>query len=107
MVAMVLPLCHTAPITAHTRKVVREPTAAYETKVDPNGRIVLPAPVRRQLGVGPGDDVVLRLEHGGVRVTSRATAIREAQALVRRHVKPGVSLVKGLLDWRREESARD
>jgi len=92
---------------AHAPKTVREPAAAYETKVDPNGRIVLPAPVRRQLGVGPGDDVVLRLEYGGVRVTSRAAAIREAQALVRRHVKPGVSLVKGLLDWRREESARD
>ena len=92
---------------AHTPKVVREPAAAYETKVDPNGRIVLPAPMRRQLGVGPGDDVVLRLENGGVRVTSRSAAIREAQALVRRHVKPGVSLVRDLLALRREESARD
>mgnify|MGYP001568072052 FL=1 len=92
---------------ARSPKIVREPAAAYETKVDPNGRIVLPAPVRRQLGVGPGDVIVLRLEHGGVRVTSRTTAIREAQALVRRHVKPGISLVKGLLDWRREESARE
>jgi len=88
-------------------KTVREPAAAYETKVDPNGRIVLPAPLRHQLGVGPGDDVVLRLEHDGVRVTSRAAAIREAQALVRRHVRPGASLVRDLLAWRREESARD
>ena len=92
---------------ARSPKIVREPAADYETKVDPNGRIVLPAPVRRQLGVGPGDDVVLRLDADGVRVTSRAAAIREAQALVRRHVKPGISLVKGLLDWRREESARE
>ncbi len=91
---------------ARRPRLVREPAAAYETKVDPNGRIVLPAPVRRQLGVGPGDDVVLLFEQGGVRVTSRAEAIREAQALVRRHVKPGVSLVEGLLSWRREESAR-
>jgi len=104
---MMLILCHIQSTMAHTPKVVREPAAAYETKVDPNGRIVLPAPVRRQLGVGPGDDVVLRLEHGGVRVTSRAAAIREAQALVRRHVKPGVSLVRDLLALRREESARD
>ena len=88
-------------------KNIREPTAAYETTVDANGRIVLPAPLRHLLGLGPGDDVVLRLERGGVRVTSRAAAIREAQALVRPHVKPGASLVKGLLDWRREESARD
>lgn len=88
-------------------KPVREPTAVYETTVDANGRIVLPAPLRHQLGIGPGDDVVLRLERGGVRVTSRAAATREAQALVREHVKPGVSLVQELLDWRREESPRD
>ena len=88
-------------------KSVREPAAAYETAVDANGRIVLPAPIRHQLGIGPGDDVVLRLEHDGVRVTSRAAAIREAQAIVRRHVKPGVSLVQELLAWRREESSRD
>ena len=91
---------------AHPPKVVREPAAAYETTVDANGRIVLPAPLRHQLGLGPGDDVVLRLERGGVLVTSRGAAIREAQALVRQHVKPGVSLVKGLLDWRREDAAR-
>ena len=88
-------------------RTVREPAAAYETKVDPNGRIVLPAPVRRELGIGPGDDVVLRLEAGGVRVTSRAAAIRDAQALVRKHVKPGVSLVHEVLAWRREEAGRD
>lgn len=86
--------------------MVREPAAAYETKVDPNGRIVLPAPVRRQLGVGPGDVVVLRLDADGVRVTSRAAAVREAQALVRRHLKPGTSLVQALLDWRREDANR-
>jgi AbrB family looped-hinge helix DNA binding protein len=85
---------------------VREPVAAYETTVDANGRIVLPAALRHQLGLGPGDDVVLRLEHDGVRVTSRAAAIREAQALVRQHARPGVSLVQELLAWRREEAAR-
>jgi len=91
---------------AHRSKTVREPTAAYETTVDANGRIVLPAPLRHQLGLGPGGDVVLRLERGGVRVTSRAAAILEAQAIVRQHVKPGVSLVQELLAWRREDAAR-
>jgi AbrB family looped-hinge helix DNA binding protein len=87
-------------------KSVREPAAAYETTVDGNGRIVLPAPLRHQLGIGPGDDVVLRLEHGGVRVTSRAAAIREAQAMVRQRVKSGTSLVRDLLTWRREDAVR-
>jgi len=89
---------------ARPPKTVREPAATYETSVDANGRIVLPAPVRRQLGVGPGDDVVLRLDAKGVRVTSRAAAIAEAQALVKRHVKSPESLVDDLLSWRRDEA---
>ena len=89
----------------HPRSV-RELAAAYETTVDTNGRIVLPAPVRHQLGLAPGDEVVLRLDAGGVRVTSRATAVREAQALVRPHLKPGTSLVRDLVAWRREEAGR-
>ena len=91
----------------HHPKSVREPAAVYETRVDPNGRIVLPAPVRHRLGLAPGDDVVLRLERDGVRVTSRAAAVKEAQALVRPHLRPGASLVKSLLARRREEAARD
>ena len=74
--------------------------------MDANGRIVLPARVRHLLGLAPGDEVVLRLDAGGVRVTSRATAVKEAQALVRPHLKPGTSLVQDLLDWRREEVRR-
>lgn len=92
---------------AQRPRVLREPAVAYETKVDQNGRIVLPSPVRRQLGVAPGDEVVLRLDAGGLHVTSRAAAIREAQALVRPHLKPGASLVADLLKWRREESVRE
>ena len=86
-----------------TPRAVREPAAAYQTTVDPNGRIVLPAPLRRALGVGPGDEVVLRLSPDGVRVTTRPAAVREAQALVRRRARRGSSLVDDLLAWRREE----
>jgi len=87
--------------------IVRESATAYETKVDPNGRIVLPAPLRHDLGLDPGADVVVRVDSDGIRVTSRAAALREAQELVRRHVRPGTSLVGDLLRWRREDAARD
>jgi len=90
---------------AHKRDVVREPvTAAYETRVDANGRIVLPAAVRRQLGVGPGDGVIIRTEADGVRVLAAAEAVREAQALIRSRARGKGSLVEDLLAWRRAET---
>ena len=84
-------------------KSIREPATAYDARIDPNGRIVLPAPIRHRLGVGPGDEVVLRVEKDGVRVTSVATAVKEAQAIVRRHAGGRSSLVDALLEWRRAE----
>src|SRR5471030_2567030 len=91
---------------AHKPKAVSEPATAYDARIDLNGRIVLPAPIRHRLGVGPGDDVVLRVEKDGVRVTSVAAAVKEAQAIVRRHARGGQSAVDDLLEWRRAE-ARD
>ena len=88
--------------------MVREvASATYEARVDPNGRIVLPAAVRRLLGVAPGDQVVLHMEQDGVRVSSIAAAVRNAQAVVRRHVRPGTRLVDDLLAWRRSEVGRE
>ena len=86
---------------------VSEPPASYQTRVDQNGRVVLPAPVRHRLGVGPGDKVILRVEKGVVRVTTVQEAIREAQASVRRHIKSKASLVDSLLEWRRAEARRE
>jgi AbrB family looped-hinge helix DNA binding protein len=87
--------------------MVRETATVYDGVVDPNGRIVLPADIRRRLGLEPGDGVVLRVERDGVRVMSRETAVREAQAAVRAHLKPGASLVKDLLALRAREARRE
>jgi AbrB family looped-hinge helix DNA binding protein len=93
---------------AQNRKMVSEAAvAAYETRVDANGRIVLPAAVRRRLGLGPGDGVIIRTDADGVRVLAAAEAVREAQALVRSHVRGKGSLVEELLAWRRSEAERD
>jgi AbrB family looped-hinge helix DNA binding protein len=50
------------------------------------GRLVLPADVRRELGVEAGDDMVLTLDPegapGSVRLDTVAASIREAQRIV-------------------------
>jgi hypothetical protein len=54
-----------------------------------------------------GDAVTLVLQDNGeVRLMTQAEAIRQAQALVRQHVREERSLVEELLAERREEAGR-
>jgi AbrB family looped-hinge helix DNA binding protein len=76
-------------------------------RVADGGRIVIPAKYRRALGLEVGDEVILRLEAGELRVTSLAQAIRQAQDSVRRYVPEGRSLVAELLAERRREAGSE
>ena len=44
--------------------------------------MVIPAEYRKALGIGPGDEVILVLEDGEVRILTRQRAVKRAQALV-------------------------
>jgi AbrB family looped-hinge helix DNA binding protein len=76
-------------------------------KLGANGRVVIPAEYRKALGLSEGDDLLLRLEDGELRLSSRAAAIRRAQAIVRRRVPEGVSLSGELIEERRAEAERE
>lgn len=77
------------------------------TRIGQNGRLVIPADYRRTLGIKTGDEVVLLLRDGEVRMLTRAAAIKEAQALVRGHVSRNRSLSDELIRDRRAEAARE
>ena len=77
-----------------------------KTTIGEGGRIVIPAEYRKVLGLKPGDEVVLVLQEGEVRILTPKQAIQRAQALVRRYVSKPKSLVEELLRERREEAAR-
>ena len=77
-----------------------------KTVVTDGGRVVLPAPLRKALGLSIGDEVMITLEDDSLRITTLARAVTRAQALVRRYVKPGRSLSGELLRERRRESRR-
>ena len=76
------------------------------TKLGEGGRVVIPAQYRKALGLKPGDDVVLVLQDGEVRLLTPQQAVRRALALVRRYIPEGRSLSEELLRERREEAAR-
>ena len=75
-------------------------------KLGESGRLVIPASCRKALGLKPGDEVILLLEEGEVRLLTPQRAVQRAQALVRRYVPQGRSLVEELLRERRKEAAR-
>ena len=76
-------------------------------KITPGGRLVIPARHRKALGLKTGDEVLLRLVDGELRILSQAEAVRRAQAMVKKHVKRGRSLVDELLRERRLEARRE
>ena len=75
--------------------------------MDKSGRIVVPAKLRNSLGIEPGDEIVLRLENGEIRLIPLHHAVKMAQETVRRYVPAGTSLVDALIQARREEAARE
>jgi AbrB family looped-hinge helix DNA binding protein len=75
-------------------------------RVNENGRVVIPAAFRKRLGIGIGDEVELRVENDELRISTLRRNIERAQRLIRKHVKPGVSLVDELIEERRQ-AARD
>ncbi|HEY5005184.1 MAG TPA: AbrB/MazE/SpoVT family DNA-binding domain-containing protein [Ktedonobacteraceae bacterium] len=72
-------------------------------KLAEGGRIVIPVEYRQALGLHVGDEVILRLEDGEVRIFTPQQAIKRAQELVRRYVPGERSLSDELLEERKME----
>lgn len=78
----------------------------YVVQLGERGRLVLPAPVRRLLGLEGGDQLVLELEDGAVRLTPARTVAGRFQGAFRGRYG-GRSLADELLAERRQEAARE
>ena len=80
---------------------------SIKTKVGQGGRIVLPAEFRKAMGIKPGDEVILAFKDGEVRVFTRQTAIKRAQAMLRQYIPEGRNLSDELIQERRAEAAKE
>ncbi len=78
------------------------------TKLSDGNRVVIPAAIRKSLGLEIGDMVTLVLQNNGeVRLLTQSDAVRQAQGLVRRYVSEERSLVDELLAERRAEGQNE
>jgi AbrB family looped-hinge helix DNA binding protein len=80
---------------------------SHEAKVIAGGKIVLPAKVRRSLGIEVGDSVLIDEREGYMVITTRQRRLRDLQQEFRRRVPDGPSLADALLAERRSEALRE
>jgi AbrB family looped-hinge helix DNA binding protein len=82
--------------------------ATARARIDKGGRMLIPARLRRELGIAAGDAVVLEIKGEELRVRPYKKAIEEAQAIIRRYIPDrGRSLVDELIEQRRREAERE
>jgi AbrB family looped-hinge helix DNA binding protein len=96
-----------AQFDASARKTpLRVPAKRERVKLGEGGRFVIPAAMREEMGVKPGEDLILHVENGELRVRSWLQNLRRVQAELSALKKPDESVVDEFLKERREEQLR-
>ena len=81
---------------------------AQAVKIIEGGKLVIPAAMRRAMGIARGDTVVVELlSDGELRVRPLASAIREAQEIVRKSISPDRRLADELMRERKRDAVRE
>ncbi len=78
-----------------------------QVKVSPNGRIVIPADVRRQLGIEKGGTLTLDVDEFGVRLSTFKQRVRNAQELYAKMMegKQGITVDEFIAEKRRDATS--
>ncbi|MGB7266424.1 MAG: AbrB/MazE/SpoVT family DNA-binding domain-containing protein [Terracidiphilus sp.] len=77
------------------------------TRINDNGRIVIPVEIRQQLGIKPGDTLFLAIEGGVLKIESQRSRIRRVQESLRQLIPPDRILSDELIAERREEARQE
>lgn len=75
-------------------------------RVGEQGRLVIPAQLRKALAIEPGQTLIARVEEGRLVLEPRETIVARIRAQFA-HLPPGVSLADELVAERREEARRE
>ena len=71
-------------------------------RLNANGRVVIPASVRKALGVEAGDELILEKKDDVFVLTTQQHRIQRAQQRAKAHVAAGASLADELIAERRK-----
>ena len=76
-------------------------------KISNGGKLAIPARFRREMGIRVGEMVAVELAEGELRIRPIASAIKKAQAIVKRFVPGDVDLADELIVERRTAVKRE
>ncbi len=76
------------------------------SRINANGRVVIPSEMRRQMGLSPGDSVVMSVQDGVLTMESLQARVRRVQQSLRRLIDPDRRLSDELIAERREEARK-
>ena len=80
----------------------------YTTRLEKSGRILIPAAVRRHLGLSEGSQVLVKVEKSGaLQVTTRSQALAKVRQEIRKYIPAGRDLAEELVRDRRAEAERE
>ncbi|MBT4879390.1 MAG: AbrB/MazE/SpoVT family DNA-binding domain-containing protein [Alphaproteobacteria bacterium] len=74
----------------------------YRAKIGEGGRIVIPAFFRKELQIEIGEEIVLKLQEGEIKMVPLKESLLRARNLVKKFNPTNESLVQKLLDDRKE-----
>jgi len=75
-----------------------------KSRVNANGRIVIPFRIRRAMGLEPGDTVAMSLEGGVLRIEPHQAKVKRIQDEMKRFAQHGGPASEELAAERRDES---
>ena len=75
--------------------------------VGEGGVLAIPPAVCEEIGIKPGETIIIESDGDSLLLRTQASVIREVQAAVAAHIPAGVSLADGLIADRRAEAAAE
>ena len=78
-----------------------------KARLSPNGRVLIPAAIRKEMGFEPGESLFMDVEDGVLRIESFRARIRRIQREFAKYIKPGALASDELIADRREEARRE
>ena len=87
------------PIVTYPRSV--------SSKINQNGRIVIPAAIRQEMGLKAGESLLMEVEDGVLRIESHRARIRRVSESLRQLIPPERCLSDELIADRREEARHE
>jgi AbrB family looped-hinge helix DNA binding protein len=76
---------------------------AYKTSIGVNGRIIIPAKIRKEANLTVGQGVIINVDNGEIKISSYKARLKNIQALVKSYTKDTGSLVEKLIELRNED----